>query len=85
MMPASDAMWVAIPLIVAQLANIVVSLINGKKATAIAQSVNGAASVSREEIRALRQEVEQMRHDKAEKKETAALLAQTHASKGDAP
>lgn len=67
-------------LIIGALSLAVVNVITALRVGAIQKSVNGAASVSVNEIAALRKEVLNLTAHIAEKKEIASLLAQTAAS-----
>jgi cell shape-determining protein MreC len=74
------ALFVALPLILAQVAALVVGIRTSRRAATIETHVNSTASEARAEIRALREQVDSLVEQNAEKRQTAALLAQKAAT-----
>lgn len=62
-------------LLITTLTTSIVTIIGAAKLKAIAHSVNSAASQSVSDIKALTAEVASLKADRAEQKETAAVLA----------
>lgn len=70
------ALLVALAPTILAISTLVVSIRNGKKSDVIKEHVNSTATKQQEKIDRLTAQVEALIADKAEKKETAALLAQ---------
>ena len=70
------AICTAAPLLIAQIVNLVIAIRNHTKIAEVAIKVDGTASASQQREESLHKEVESLTSILAEKKETAALLAQ---------